>query len=45
MAADPQDTVAPDCEKVGIIRTAAQDENFFLSIPQSFFEGLPPAFF
>jgi Ca2+-binding RTX toxin-like protein len=45
VAADPKDTVAPDCEKVGIIRTAAQDERFFRSIPQSFFEGLPPVFF
>jgi Ca2+-binding RTX toxin-like protein len=45
VAADPKDTVAPDCEKVDIIRTAAQDEKFFFSIPQSFFEGLHPAFF
>ena len=45
VAADPKDTVAPDCEKVSIIRTAAQDEKFFFSIPQSFFEGLPPLFF
>jgi Ca2+-binding RTX toxin-like protein len=45
VAADPKDTVASDCEKVSIIRTAAQDERFFFSIPQSFFEGLPPVFF
>jgi Ca2+-binding RTX toxin-like protein len=45
VAADPKDTVAPDCEKVDIIRTAAQDQDFFESIPQSFVEGLPPLFF
>src|SRR5918995_466368 len=45
VAADRKDTVAHDCEKVSIIRTAAQDEKFFFSIPQSFFEGLPPLFF
>ena len=45
VAADPKDTVAPDCEKVSIIRTAAQDNKFFASIPQSFFEGLHPSFF
>jgi Ca2+-binding RTX toxin-like protein len=45
VAADPKDTVASDCEKVGIIRTAAQDAKFFFSIPQSFFEGLHPGFF
>jgi hypothetical protein len=36
--------LAPDCEKVTIIRNAAQDKEFFESIPQSVFEGLHPQF-
>ena len=42
VGADPKDVVAPDCEKVTIIRNAAQDAAFFESIPQSFFGGLAP---
>jgi Ca2+-binding RTX toxin-like protein len=44
VSADPKDVVAPDCEKVTIIRNAAQDEEFFESIPQSVFDGLHPQF-
>jgi Ca2+-binding RTX toxin-like protein len=44
VAADLKDVVAPDCEKVVIIRSRAQDQQFFGSIPQSFFEGLHPLF-
>lgn len=44
--ADRKDTVAPDCERVRIVRGSRkevrqQEEKFFESIPQSFFEGLP----
>jgi hypothetical protein len=42
VGADPKDVVAPDCEKVTIVRSAAQDEAFIASIPQSFFGGLAP---
>jgi RTX calcium-binding nonapeptide repeat (4 copies) len=42
VGADPKDEVAPECERVVIIRNAAQDEEFFESIPQSFLEGLAP---
>jgi Ca2+-binding RTX toxin-like protein len=42
VGADPKDMVAPECERVVIIRNAAQDEEFFESIPQSFLEGLAP---
>jgi hypothetical protein len=38
--ADRADVVSPDCEKVFIDPAAA--DRFFNSIPQSFFEGLPP---
>jgi Ca2+-binding RTX toxin-like protein len=38
--ADRADVVSPDCEKVFIGPAAA--DRFFNSIPQSFFEGLPP---
>ncbi len=38
--ADRKDTVAPDCERV-VIGFASGDE-FFESIPVSFFRGLPP---
>jgi RTX calcium-binding nonapeptide repeat (4 copies) len=44
VGADPKDVVAPDCEKVTIIRNAAQDEEFFEAIPQSVFDGLHPQF-
>src|SRR5918997_4156878 len=40
--ADRADMVAPDCEKV-FIGLGSQDA-FFESIPESFFEGLPPQF-
>ena len=40
--ADRADAVAPDCEKV-LIGPAAVDK-FYNSIPQSFWEGLPPPF-
>ncbi len=36
---DRKDVVAPDCEKVFVGRDAI--DNFFNSIPQSFFDGLP----
>ena len=44
--ADRADLVAPDCEKVVVVRGSLEDvfrqaERFFESIPQSFFEGLP----
>jgi Ca2+-binding RTX toxin-like protein len=42
VAADTKDVVAADCEKVDIIRSAAEEEAFFESIPQSFFRGLAP---
>ena len=38
---DRKDVVAPDCEKVFV---GASFEGFFGSIPESFFEGLPPQF-
>jgi Ca2+-binding RTX toxin-like protein len=38
--ADRKDVVAPDCERVFI--GLASSEEFFESIPQSFFEGLAP---
>ena len=37
--ADRKDVVAPDCERVVI--GLASFEEFFNSIPQSFFEGVP----
>ena len=45
--ADRKDTVARDCERVKIVRGSreevlAQVVAFFESIPQSFFQGLPP---
>jgi Ca2+-binding RTX toxin-like protein len=45
--ADSRDVVAPDCETVRIVQGSRkqvrqQEERFFESIPQSFFEGLPP---
>ena len=40
--ADRKDVVAPDCEKV--VRDSLVPGFFELSIPQSFFEGLPPGF-
>jgi Ca2+-binding RTX toxin-like protein len=44
--ADRKDVVAPDCERVRIAHGSLeevrqQEEEFFASIPQSFFEGLP----
>ena len=46
--ADRKDVVTPDCERVRITRGTAeevsqQEEQFFASIPQSFFEGLAPS--
>jgi Ca2+-binding RTX toxin-like protein len=45
--ADRKDLVAPDCERVHIVRGSSEEvsqqrEEFFASIPQSFFEGLQP---
>jgi hypothetical protein len=45
--ADTKDVVAPDCEKVRIVHgsleeVVQQEEQFFASIPPSFFEGLAP---
>jgi hypothetical protein len=42
LIADRKDVVAPDCERVFI--GVASFDAFFNSIPQSFFEGLPPQF-
>ena len=44
--ADRKDLVAPDCERVRIAHGSLeevrqQEEEFFASIPPSFFEGLP----
>jgi hypothetical protein len=38
--ADSKDVIAPDCEKVFV--GLASGEDFYESIPQSYFEGLPP---
>ena len=48
--ADRKDLVAPDCESVRIVHGSSeevrqQEEEFFASIPQRFFEGLQPGFF
>ena len=45
--ADSKDVVAPECEKVVVVHGSReeviqQEEAFFESIPQSFFEGLAP---
>ncbi len=45
--ADRKDEIAPDCERVQIVRGSLeevmqQEEAFFESIPESFFEGLAP---
>jgi len=45
--ADRKDLVAPDCERVRIVRGSSEEvsqqrEEFFASIPQSFLEGLQP---
>jgi hypothetical protein len=45
--ADSEDVVAPNCEEVRIVQgtleeVLEQEEEFFASIPPSFFEGLPP---
>ena len=45
--ADRKDLVAPDCERVRIVhgsleKVKQQEEEFFQSIPPSFFEGLQP---
>jgi hypothetical protein len=45
--ADRRDVVAPDCERVRIVHGSReevlqQEEEFFASIPPSFFEGLQP---
>jgi hypothetical protein len=46
VSADTKDVVAPDCERVRIIRTIAQDEAFAGPILQHYFEDLlaPPPF-
>ena len=46
MISDRKDLVAPDCERVRIVHGSLeevrqQEEEFFASIPPSFFEGLP----
>ena len=45
--ADRATLVAPDCEKVVVVHGSLEDsfqqhDRFIASIPQSFFEGLPP---
>jgi Ca2+-binding RTX toxin-like protein len=45
--ADSEDLVSPDCESVRIVHGSReevrqQEEEFFASIPQSFYEGLQP---
>jgi Ca2+-binding RTX toxin-like protein len=45
--ADSEDLVSPDCERVRIVHGSReevmqQEEEFFASIPPSFFEGLQP---
>ena len=45
--ADRASVVAPDCEKVVVVHGSLEDsfrqsDRFYDSIPQSFFEGLPP---
>ena len=45
--ADRATLVAPDCEKVVVVYGSVEDsfqqsDRFYESIPQSFFEGLPP---
>lgn len=45
--ADRTTRVAPDCEKVVVVRGSLEDvfeqsDAFYESIPQSFFDGLPP---
>jgi hypothetical protein len=42
VGADKKDVVAPDCEKVGIISSAAQEGQFFESILPRFYRGLAP---
>ena len=42
VGADPKDVVAPNCEKVGIIRSAAEEGEFFESILPKFYRGLAP---
>ena len=42
VGADPKDVVVPNCEKVSIIRTAAQEGEFFESILPRFYRGLAP---
>ena len=46
--ADREDEITPDCERVQIVRGSReevmqQEEAFFESIPESFFEGLAPS--
>jgi hypothetical protein len=46
--ADREDVVSPDCERVRIVHgsleeVSQQEDQFFESIPQSFFEGLQPS--
>ena len=46
--ADREDEITPDCERVQIVRGSReevmqQEEAFFESIPESFFEGLVPS--
>jgi hypothetical protein len=48
--ADRKDLVAPDCERVVIVHGSREEvlqqrEEFFASIPASFFEGLQPGVF
>ena len=45
--ADTEDVVAPDCERVVIVHGSLEEviqqrDEFFASIPASFWEGLPP---
>ena len=45
--ADRADVIAPDCERTTIVHGSSEDvirqeERFFESVPESFYEGLPP---
>jgi Ca2+-binding RTX toxin-like protein len=45
--ADRADVIAPDCETMVVVHGSLEDVNlqegrFFESVPESFFEGLPP---
>ena len=39
---DRKDVVAPNCKRVMVIGSGVSFFEFLESVPQSFFEGLPP---